>query len=89
MLKQLSRDWKSYFALLKDYENNPRKYKGQPGTPKFKNLAKNPAELVFTKNAIRFRNGKILFSLSKKLQSIYQVKSTKDFNLKYAMISLV
>ncbi len=77
LLKQLTRDWKSYFASLKDYSKNPEKYKAQPGTPKFKNSAKNPAEIVFTRLAIRIREGKILLSLSKEMESIYQVDCLK------------
>lgn len=74
LLKQLSRDWNSYFTSLKDYRNNSEKYKAQPGIPRYKNLNKSPAEIVFTQMGIRIREGRILLSLSKKIQSIYQVK---------------
>jgi hypothetical protein len=80
-LKQLAQDWKSFFASLKDYNKNPQKYKGQPGPPNFKHLNSNPCELIFTKPGIRIRDDKLLLSLSKRIQSKYNVKVTKAFNL--------
>jgi hypothetical protein len=81
LLKQLSRDWKSYFNSIKDYNNNPNKYQGQPRPPKFKYLDKNPSEIIFTNFATRIKEGKLLLSLSKEIKRKYQVDSTKTFDL--------
>lgn len=88
LFRQLTGDWKSYFTSLKDYENNPGKYKNKPGPPGFKNINKNPAEIIFTKPAIRKREGKILLSLSKEIKETYQVKALK-FQLPAAVESLI
>ncbi len=88
LLKQLAQDWKSYFNSLKDYNNNPDKYQGQPGPPKFKYLNSNPSEIIFTNLAMRIRNGKLLLSLSKKIKSKYNVKSLK-FELPSAVQSII
>jgi len=54
-LKQLAKDWKSYFNSIKDYNNNPSKYKSQPQPPSFKNikfeLPKVIQSLIYSKNA--------------------------------------
>ena len=76
-LKQLAKNWKSFFSSLKDYKKNPQKYKGQPGPPNFKYIDRNPCEIIFTKPGIRIRDDKLLLSLSKKIQSKYNVKSLK------------
>jgi hypothetical protein len=34
-LKVLEKNWKSYFASIKDYKKNLNKYKGEPKPPKF------------------------------------------------------
>ena len=89
LFRQLVGDWKSYFTSLKDYEKNPGKYKNKPGPPGFKNMNKNPAEIIFTKAGIRKREGKILLSLSKAIKTKYQVDITKAFILKCARKALV
>jgi putative transposase len=88
-LKQLAQDWKSFFVSIKDYKKNPNKYKGMPGPPKFKYMDKNPNEVIFTNLATRIKENTLLLSLSKEIKSKYDVDITKDFNLNYAMISLV
>ncbi len=88
LLKQLSQDWKSYFNSIKDYNNNPKKYQGQPRPPKFKYLNSNPSEIIFTNLAIRIRKGKLLLSLSKEVKSKYNVKSLK-FQLPTAIESII
>ena len=89
LLRQLVQDWKSFFSSIKDYNNNPSKYQGQPGPPKFKYLNSNPSEIIFTNLATRIREGNLLLSLSKEIKSKYNVKSTKAFNLNYARLALV
>ncbi|SDC66829.1 MULTISPECIES: RNA-guided endonuclease InsQ/TnpB family protein [unclassified Candidatus Frackibacter] len=87
-LKQLAQDWKSYFASIKDYNKNSNKYKGQPRPPKFKNMDKNPNEIIFTNLATRVRDNHLLLSLSKAIKSEYNVKSLK-FELPLAVQSIV
>jgi transposase len=87
-LKQLAKNWKSFFSSLKDYKKNPQKYKGQPGPPNFKHLNSNPCEIIFTNLAIRIRDDKLLLSLSKRIQSKYNVKAL-NFELPEAVQSIV
>ncbi|MCK8816018.1 transposase [Natroniella sulfidigena] len=88
LFKQLSRDWKSYFNSIKDYNNNPSKYQGQPRPPKFKYLNSNPSEIIFTNLATRIKSGNLLLSLSKEVKSKYGVKSLK-FQLPLAIESYI
>ncbi|WP_018248269.1 RNA-guided endonuclease InsQ/TnpB family protein [Orenia marismortui] len=87
-LKQLAQDWKSYFASIKDYKKHPSKYKGQPRPPKFKNMDRNPNEIIFTNLATRVRDNHLLLSLAKTIKSEFDVKSLK-FELPVAVQSIV
>ena len=64
---------KSYYELSKLYAKDKNKLKGRPNMPKYKNKGK--TEVVFTKYAIRIEGNVIKLSLSKDMQSKYQVKS--------------
>lgn len=64
---------KSYLELNKIYEKDKNKLKGRPNMPKYKNKGK--TEIVFTKYAIRVEGNTIKLSLSKDMQSKYEVKS--------------
>jgi len=88
LFKQLAQDWKSYFSSIKDYNNNPNKYQGQPRPPKFKYLDKNPSEVIFTNLATRIKEGKLLLSLSKEIKSKYNVDSLK-FQLPSAIEGII
>ena len=74
-LKVLEKNWKSYFASIKDYKKNPNKYKGEPKPPKFKNHTNKKNEVIFTKAGIRVKNNILMLSLSKAMQEKFQVKS--------------
>lgn len=74
-LKVLEKNWKSYFASIKDYKKNPNKYKGEPKPPKFKNHTNKKNEVIFTKAGIRVKNNILMLSLSKVMQEKFQVKS--------------
>src|SRR5690554_2218700 len=87
-LKQLNQDWKSYFNSIRDYKNNPQKYKGQPRPPKFKYMDRNPSEVIFTNLATRVRDNKLLLSLSKAIKSKYDVESL-NFELPKAVQSII
>ena len=88
LFKQLAQDWKSYFNSIKDYNNNPNKYQGQPKPPNFKYLNSNPSEIIFTNLATRIREGKLLISLSREIKSKYNVKSL-EFQLPTAIESMI
>jgi len=74
-LKVLEKNWKSYFASIKDYKKNPNKYKGEPKPPKFKNHTNKKNEIIFTQAGIRVKNNILMLSLSKAMQEKFQVKS--------------
>lgn len=58
-LKLLDRNWKSFFASIKDY-NNPSKYLGRPKLPKYK--PKNGRNvLILTNQNCKIKNGYIKF----------------------------
>lgn len=74
-LKVLEKNWKSYFASIKDYKKNPNKYKGEPKPPKFKNHTNKKNEVIFTEAGIRVKNNILMLSLSKAMQEKFQIKS--------------
>ena len=74
-LKVLEKNWKSYFASIKDYKKNPSKYLGRNRSPKYKKKKKKKNEIIFTNLAIRFKDNTLMLSLSKSMQSTYGVKS--------------
>lgn len=74
-LKVLEKNWKSYFASIKDYKKNPSKYLGMPKPPKFKNTNNKKNEIIFTNLAIRYQDQILKLSLSKAIKSIFKVQS--------------
>jgi putative transposase len=74
MLKVLEKDWKSFFKALEDYNKNPHKYKGQPAPPRFKNPVSKKNQVIFTNYAIRTKGKVFKLSLSKALQTKFNVK---------------
>ena len=88
LFKQLAQDWKSYFNSIKDYNNNPAKYQGQPKPPNFKYLDNNSGQIIFTNLATRVRENNLLLSLSKEIKSKFQVDSLK-FQLPPVIESLI
>ena len=90
-LKQLAKDWKSYFKSIKEYKNNPNKYKGKPRPPKFKKMHKKPNEVIFTNEVARVqgdKGDKLVLSLQKGIKDKYQVQNLK-FELPKAIQSLI
>ena len=87
-LKVLEKNWKSYFASIKDYKKNPSKYLGCPRSPKYKNNNDKKNEIIFTNLAIRFKDNTLMLSLSKSMQSTYGVKSL-NFEVSDKLQSLV
>lgn len=59
-LKLLDKNWKSFFASIKDYNNNPNKYLGRPKLPKYR--PKNGRNiLILTNQNCKIKNGYIKF----------------------------
>lgn len=81
VIKLLYKNWKSFFALTKDYYKNPSKYKGKPKLPHYKDKNTGRNILVFTNQQCKIRDGKIYFpknvclpALTTKVQKIQQVR---------------
>lgn len=74
-LKIVEQDWKSYFASIKDFKLNPHKYRGMPRPPNYKNCKDKKNEIIFTNLAIRYQDGILKLSLSKKLKEKFEVQS--------------
>lgn len=93
-LKLLDKNWKSFFASIKDYNNNPSKYSGRPKLPKYR--PKNGRNiLILTNQNCKIKNGYIKFpknfkglliktKIRKRLQQIRVIP--KD---KYLVIEIV
>lgn len=86
--KIIEQNWKSYFASIKDYKENPHKYNGLPKPPKFKNMKDKKNEIVFTNLAIRFKENVLMLSLSKAIQKIFEVESL-NFEVSDKLQSLI
>ena len=86
----LINDWKSFFAAIKEYKKNPKKFTGKPRRPKCQKIKDKMNEVIFdertilglknvknNKNNIKgvIRNNKISFSLSKKAKRKFKMKN--------------
>ena len=79
-LKLLDKNWKSFFATIKDYSKHKDKYLGRPKLPKY--LPKNGRNiLIFTNQDCKLKNGYIHFpkkmngfTIKTNLQSFQQVR---------------
>ena len=68
VLKTLDKNWKSFFASIRDYKKNPQNYKGLPSLPKYKHKTKGRNLLIYTIQAIskpQLKNGIVLLSGTK------------------------
>lgn len=52
VLMQVTLDWQSYFAGLKEWKANPGKFQGRPRLPRYKDTTKGRNLLVYTEQAI-------------------------------------
>ena len=73
VLKQFSKDYKSYKALKEKHGKEPKKW-NKPGFPRYKN-ENNSIDAIFAKTAIRIKDGKLLFSIGKAMKKEKQIKS--------------
>ena len=83
----LINDWKSFFAAIKEYKKNPKKFTGKPKRPKCQKVKDKMNEVIFDKNTILglkyiknnktevIKNNKISFSLSKKAKRKFKMKN--------------
>ena len=83
----LINDWKSFFAAIKEYKKNPKKFTGKPRRPKCQKVKDKMNEVIFDKNTILglryiknnktevIKNNKISFSLSKKAKRKFKMKN--------------
>ena len=83
----LINDWKSFFAAIKEYKKNPKKFTGRPRRPKCQKVKDKMNEVIFDKNTILglkyvknnktevIKNNKISFSLSKKAKRKFKMKN--------------
>ncbi len=68
VLKLLDKNWKSFFASIRDWKKNPSKYTGRPCLPKYKHKTKGRGVLCYTIQAIskvELRKGIVLLSGTK------------------------
>ena len=83
----LINDWKSFFAAIKEYKKNPKKFTGRPRKPKCQKVKYKMSEVIFDAGTILglrgaknnkaevIRNNKISFSLSKKAKRKFKMKN--------------
>ena len=59
VIQVLGKDWKSFFAAIKDWKKNPEKYKGRPKLPKY---AKHQKTFVVGRNGFKVVDGHVHLS---------------------------
>jgi putative transposase len=86
IIKLLYKNWKSFFAITKDWNKNPSKYKGKPRLPNYKDKTKGRNILVFTNQQCKLKineagDSKIYFPkqanippLKTKIENLQQVR---------------
>jgi len=60
-LRLLDKNWKSFFQSIKDWNDNPDKYKGMPKLPKYKNKEHGRFNVIFTNQNCKSKDGFIRF----------------------------
>ena len=90
IVDNLINDWKSFFAAIKEYKKNPKKFTGKPRRPKCQKVKDKMNKVIFdggtilglagiknNKNNTKgvIRNNKIGFSLSKKAKRKFKIKN--------------
>ena len=64
ILRNLFKDWKSFFVSIKDYNKNKSKYKGRPKLPKYKDK-NGRVKLSMTNQSCKIKNGKLTLPKTK------------------------
>ena len=87
IVDSLINDWKSFFAAIKEYKKNPKKFTGKPRRPKCQKVKDKMNEVIFDASTIWglkgaknnktevIKNNKISFSLSKKAKRRFKMKN--------------
>ena len=71
VLKQIFKDWKSFFKTNREFKKNPSKFKGRPKLPKYKHKSKGRNIIVFPcNNKTNIINGYFTFPKFTKLKPI-------------------
>ena len=82
-MRKLDKNWKSFFAAIKDYSKNPSKYLGRPKLPKY--LPKEDGRFELGLDNIKFKivDGYIYFSWTplKIMNNIFRTKIPNDSKL--------
>ncbi|MCW4572781.1 hypothetical protein OOJ74_01985, partial [Venenivibrio stagnispumantis] len=69
LIEQVMNEYKSYFNALKDYKENPRKYKNKPNPPKPKKLSRiNNFSISFVKNNFVIKDKGLVLTLNNNLK---------------------
>lgn len=79
-LRVLDKNWKSFFAGVKDYGKNPSKYKGKPRLPKYLNKENGRFQLIVKNQSFKIVDGYIQFSWKplKSLNNKYMTNINTD-----------
>lgn len=59
-LKTLHQNWQSFFKSIKDYKQNPHKYKGRPRPPKYRTSG-GLNQIILTNQQCKIKDGKLCF----------------------------
>ena len=82
-IKLLYKNWKSFFASIKDYSKNKHKYNGRPKLPKYKHKTNGRCIIIFTNQQCKLKDGIIKFP--QKFNS-WELKTTVKGNLNQVRI---
>lgn len=82
-LRKLDKNWKSFFAAIKDYSKNPSKYLGRPKLPKYLPKEDGRYELGLDNLKFKIVDGYIYFSWTplKIMNNIFRTKIPNDSKL--------
>jgi putative transposase len=61
IIKLLYQNWNSFYKSIKDYYNNPNKYKGRPNLPKYKHKTGGRNVVIFTNQNVKLKGRHINF----------------------------
>ncbi|MCM3387244.1 transposase [Ureibacillus chungkukjangi] len=77
-LKLLERNWKSFFALCKEWSKNPKKLLGMPRPPKYLDKEKGKYVVVMTNMQTQIKDGYLYFAFKpfKPFNNMFRVRFT-------------
>ncbi len=77
-LKLLERNWKSFFALCKEWSKNPKKLLGMPRPPKYLDKEKGKFVVVMTNMQTQIKDGYLYFAFKpfKPFNNMFRVRFT-------------